>query len=176
MEIQTKPQIIEALEEAYAELLKWLRHHDDNKFEIPEAPGKWSAGQHADHLIKSTVPMRKGLAMPKIALRTTFGIMNREERTYSVLREKYKKALADGGQAFGRYLPKEIKNEQKEELCKQLSYELEQIKKVLEKWDEKKLSKYILPHPLLGKFSIREMMYFTIFHTHHHLDILKNRY
>ena len=176
MEIQTKEQIIQALEVAYAELIQWFQNHDDSQFEKPEAPGKWSAGQHADHLIKSTVPMRKGLAMPKIALRTTFGVMNREERTYSALREKYKKALAEGGQAFGRYLPKGIRNEQKEQLINQLSYELEEIKKVLEKWDEKKMSKYILPHPLLGKFSIREMMYFTIFHTYHHLDILKNRY
>lgn len=30
------------------------------------------------------------------------------------------------------------------------------------------LDKYILPHPLLGKLTIREMMYFTIYHVEHH--------
>ncbi len=176
MEIQTKEQIINALEKKYAELIEWLNNHDAQLFERPEASGKWSAGQHADHLVKSTSPLRQGLDMPKIALRTTFGINNRTEKSFNELVKKYKIKLSEGGRAGGRFLPKEIKNEQKSELIEQLKKELEGLKNIMEKWDEKKMSKFILPHPLLGKLTIREMMFFTVYHTEHHLNILRERY
>lgn len=176
MDIQTKEQIIDELEKVYGQLIHWLNNHDDQLFEQPEAPEKWSAGQHADHLIKSTAPLRKGLAMPTMALRATFGTNNREEYAFEALKEKYKNGLAAGGQATGRFVPPPIHNDQKKELIAQLEYELTGLKKVLGKWDEKKMSKFILPHPLLGKLSVREMMFFTVFHTQHHLDILKERY
>ena len=35
------------------------------------------------------------------------------------------------------------------------------------------LDKYVLPHPLLGKVTLREMLYFTIHHNEHHLELLK---
>jgi hypothetical protein len=39
---------------------------------------------------------------------------------------------------------------------------------VAEKWDEGELDQYQLPHPTLGKRTIREMFYFTIFHNLRH--------
>ena len=42
-------------------------------------------------------------------------------------------------------------------------------------WSEKDLDKYKLPHPLLGKLTVREMLFFTIYHNEHHLKaMLKN--
>ena len=38
---------------------------------------------------------------------------------------------------------------------------------------EHKLDRCILPHPLLGKLTLREMIYFTIYHMEHHLVHLK---
>jgi len=37
------------------------------------------------------------------------------------------------------------------------------------------LDQYIAPHPLLGKITLRELGYFTIYHTQHHLAIIKDR-
>ena len=43
------------------------------------------------------------------------------------------------------------------------------------KLDEEDLDNYILPHPLIGKTTIREMLYFTIYHVqHHHKAIVDN--
>ena len=115
--------------------------------------------------------------MPKIALRTTFGVSNREERTYEAVVEKYQKALADGGQAAGRYSPSDVTNDQKGNILNRLDSELKKIKDILEnKWDEKKMSKFILPHPILGKMTIRELMFFMVYHTQHHLRVLRERY
>jgi hypothetical protein len=45
----------------------------------------------------------------------------------------------------------------------------------MDKFSEAQLDEYVLPHPILGKLTIREMLYFTIYHaTHHHLATLKN--
>ena len=42
-------------------------------------------------------------------------------------------------------------------------------------YSEQQLDTFILPHPLLGKVTLREMMYFTIYHAEHHLkQAIKN--
>jgi hypothetical protein len=38
---------------------------------------------------------------------------------------------------------------------------------------EAKLDNFIAPHPLLGKITLRELCYFTIYHTQHHLHNIK---
>jgi len=39
--------------------------------------------------------------------------------------------------------------------------------------DEDDLDRVMLPHPLLGKLTLREMLFFTIYHVEHHLGILR---
>ena len=41
------------------------------------------------------------------------------------------------------------------------------------KWRERDLDKYRLPHPVLGKISVREMLFFTHYHDLHHLEIVR---
>jgi DNA-directed RNA polymerase subunit L len=38
----------------------------------------------------------------------------------------------------------------------------------LEKWQEVEFDRYQLPHPILGKLTMREMLFFTIYHTLRH--------
>jgi uncharacterized damage-inducible protein DinB len=40
--------------------------------------------------------------------------------------------------------------------------------KNVERWSEKELDKRQLPHPLMGKLTLREMLFFTHYHTLHH--------
>lgn len=44
-----------------------------------------------------------------------------------------------------------------------------------ELWSEELLDRRYVPHPLLGKLVAREMMYFIIHHTKHHLDSLERK-
>jgi hypothetical protein len=41
------------------------------------------------------------------------------------------------------------------------------------KWKDPQLDKYIAPHPLLGKITLRELGYFTIHHMYHHLESIQ---
>jgi len=44
----------------------------------------------------------------------------------------------------------------------------QELVSVAEKWNEDELDQYQLPHPILGKLTIREMLYFTIYHNLRH--------
>ena len=51
---------------------------------------------------------------------------------------------------------------------KSFSKELEKLNEQIDEWKEDDLKSYQLPHPVLGKLSIKEMIFFTIIHTDHH--------
>lgn len=40
----------------------------------------------------------------------------------------------------------------------------------LGKWSDKALDSYLLPHPLLGKMTVREILFFTLYHNLHHVN------
>ncbi len=51
---------------------------------------------------------------------------------------------------------------------KKLQGLVQKLCKRMNKYSEEELDKYILPHPLMGKVTLREMLYFTIYHVQHH--------
>ena len=177
--IQSKAEIIEQLQQSYEQLIGWYRQQADDRFTFSPQANKWTAGQHADHLLKSTRPINKSMRMPRLMLKTMFGINNREERSYAALFEKYETALqnqAPGFQPPSRFQPTDLTSDQKQNTLQDLQSEVDQLSETVSKWKEAALSKYILPHPLIGKLTLREMMFFTIFHTQHHHRVLMERY
>jgi len=136
---------------------------------------KWSAGQNLDHLIRAIKPLQLAYSLPKFALLILFGKTNRPSGTYEELVTKYKTKLAGGGKASGPFIPPTINFEKKENLIKKYNEQKQKLIARIEKQSEKDLDVYILPHPLLGKVTLREMLYFTIHHNEHHLELLKSR-
>ena len=39
---------------------------------------------------------------------------------------------------------------------------------------EEELDTYLIPHPLIGKMTLRELLFFTVYHIGHHLKTIKN--
>lgn len=174
MIIYKKAEIEKALLEKTEAFNSYIKTLDKSQFEA--TPGnKWSAGQNLDHLIRSIKPLLLAYSLPKFILKQMFGKANRPSKTYEELVEKYKSRLLAGGRASGPFIPKTIVFEQKELLIeKYVLYRKKLINKI-RKQREEDLDKYILPHPLLGKITLREMLFFTIHHNEHHLNILKHR-
>ena len=136
---------------------------------------KWSISQNADHLIRAVKTTRLAYSLPKFFIRVCFGKPNRSSKTYDDLVAKYKLKLEQGGKASGRYIPK-ITTIKKFPLIQKWQKENEKYLESLElKWSDDQLDQYIAPHPLLGKLTLRELCYFTIYHTGHHLNIIKAR-
>lgn len=174
MQIHDKPEIIAALNEKIDAFNNYIAPLNKEHFEA-SPNGKWSAGQNLDHLIRAIKPLQLAYGLPKFALRILFGKTNRPSRTYDEVMAKYKAKLSAGGRASGPFIPPAIHFEQKDELIKKYDQQKHKLIAKIEKQGEKDLDAYILPHPLLGKVTLREMLYFTIHHNEHHLELLKSR-
>jgi hypothetical protein len=174
MQIHDKPQIISALNENVDAFNNYISALNKEQFEV-SPNGKWSAGQNLDHLIRAIKPLQLAYGLPKFALRILFGKTNRPSKTYDELVAKYKAKLAAGGRASGPFIPPFISFEKKDELIKKYAEQKQKLISKIEKQNEKDLDVYILPHPLLGKVTLREMLYFTIHHNEHHLETVRSR-
>jgi uncharacterized damage-inducible protein DinB len=102
----------------------------------------------------------------------TYPFLNLQKQSYTTCKN-YRDEIAKGAQASGRYLPNQESPDstaelRKRELLDQFSKASTELVSVVEKWDEEELDQYLLPHPILGKLTIREMLFFTIYHNLRH--------
>jgi hypothetical protein len=138
---------------------------------------KWSMAQNLAHLIISMKKTVAAYALPKILVRLIGGRPNRQSRSYDELVDKYRQKLAAGGKAQGVFVPAAIHpSRTKDELLhKWLKVTDEYLAAIRNNWTTEQFDNYIVKHPLLGKITLRELCYFTIYHTRHHLEIIKSR-
>jgi hypothetical protein len=146
---------------------------------IEPLEGGWSASDTVRHLEKSTKPVVKALHLPGLVLRATFGMAPNPSISYSELVARYREALKNGGTA-GRFTPSEQETPEnletwQTEVIANCRAALTDLSSVLDGWTEKKLDQYQLPHPLIGKLTVREMMLFTIYHYRHHQGIIARK-
>ena len=146
---------------------------DEKFFYQPE--GKWSPAQQVKHLITSANMTRLAFSLPKFIVRWYAGKPNRPSRSYEELVAKYKLKLQQGGKASGRFIPKPIPASYgKDKMLEKFKNAMDKLLgTVSKKWREPQPDQYIAPHPLLGKITLRELCYFTIHHTYHHLESIQ---
>jgi DinB superfamily len=169
----TKTEIITAAENIFNQFSETCNSMDETLF-FKRPDGKWSAAENIQHLIISTNMTTLAYRLPKFIVKLIGGKPNRVSRSYQELKDKYYKKLADGGKASARFVPKPI----------EIKYGKQ---KLLDNWQnatttfmlalsrnrtEKDLDNYLAKHPLLGRITLRELCYFTIFHTEHHLQAI----
>ena len=130
--------------------------------------GKWNPGQELDHIIRAVQPVVLAFSFPPFILKLAFGKSNRPSKSYDGLVEKYHTKLAQGGRASGRFIPKGIPFEERSGAIKKLESLVIRLNKKTTSKSEETLDQFILPHPLLGKLTLREMLYFTAYHVEHH--------
>ncbi|MFT7247888.1 MAG: hypothetical protein ACI97P_000662 [Arcticibacterium sp.] len=136
--------------------------------------GKWSVSQNIDHLCKVLVPVNKALSKPKFLLRFAFGKPNREGRNYEALVKRYLEKAQGPAKAPEVYRAKENKHLSPQILWDHYQALSQKLLKIIDrKWSEKQLDSYLVVHPLLGKITIRELLYFVHFHSDHHFTAIK---
>ena len=173
--IQSKKEIISELNAQSELFVQWYVNRNDRILEVgPE--GAWTAGQHLLHMIKSTAPLAKGLGYPRILLRWRFGKAKAPGCTYDELMKRYTDMLSGKAVSPDEYVPRQVKWGEKELLLHRFRTEKRKMVNNISKWSEKGMDSTVLPHPLLGNITVREMMFFTIYHTSHHVRILEERY
>lgn len=174
MQISNKSEIMEALDTNVTTFNQYILSLNKEQFENV-SDGKWSAGQNLHHLVSSMQPLQAAFVLPKFMLGLLIGKANRPSKTYEALVEKYKLKLSGGGKAPARFTPPMVSFDKKETLIKKYDLQKEKLIQKIKKQSEEELDQYILPHPLLGKITMREMLFFTTYHNEHHLQIVKKR-
>lgn len=172
--MEDKKFIIDLLNTHADSLVSFVNHQSHESF-TKSMNGKWSVGQNLDHLIRSLSPVNQALLLPSFVLRIAFGKPNRSPRSYQGLVERYHQKLSAGGTASGRFIPPAISWEQKESKVGDFKIQKDKMIKRLGSWSEKQLDQYLIPHPLLGKITVREMLFFSAYHIQHHTKLLEER-
>ena len=137
------------------------------------APHQWNPAQQLEHIYLSFHPVLLAFRLPRFIPLLLFGTAKRESRDYDTLVRDYQTRLQQGGKAPSAYVPTATVNSIKRLL--QLEKSVDRLCHIIDGLTEEQLDRYLLPHPLLGKLTMREMLYFTIYHvTHHHRQVEKN--
>lgn len=167
----SKAEIATALGVLAAELESYLEDFGEDEFFAPQRQF-WSPAEHLRHLSKSVRAVARGLRMPKLVL-VFFGLGAGRSRTFSEMWELYRQALADGGQA-GPYAPSS-ESPGRRLIMERWHGAGDELNHAMVWWSEAALDRYRLPHPLLGKLTGREMLFFTVFHNAHHARRIRER-
>ena len=171
-----KADIIDKLQKSGEEVYNWVANQDIDRFsQGPE--GKWDTSQHLDHLIGTTNAIIKGLKIPGFYLNYKFGRPNRPLRTYDEIVNRYQEKLLTipPGMPSPITVHKWNTNQKDQALIAFIKGNNELIKRI-NSYSDKKLDNRLLPHPLMGRMIIRELLMWTSYHHHHHLKILKEKY
>lgn len=173
-----KEDIVSKLEESHQNLINWL--DDSNNIDKWESgpEGKWTTGQQALHLLQSVKPLNDALSMPKFILKFKFGKSNRAVRDYETITNRYQERLKDAkGKTFkGSKNMKVPSEKEREYILNRLQIENKKLQAKTLRWKDKDLDNYILPHPLMGKMPLREIIMWTAHHVNHHTNTLKENY
>ncbi len=156
----------------------WGAYSVEEFFRRP-GPEVWAPADQVRHLTKSIRAVNQGLMLPRLALFMLFGWFRGPSRSLAVLAKDYKAALAAGGKA-GRFTPSPVKagertDSGRERIMAYHAQAIDRFARSVERWPDRTFDRYRLPHPLLGKLTLREMASFTLLHNVHHVRVAEER-
>lgn len=171
--MHTKEDIKKELSGIFKNLDNELKAVNANTFS-KSINGKWSIAQNVDHLTISNNITALSLRMPKAALKQLFKTNQRGNWNYDEVVWKYQLQLSHGAKASMVFQPKisyisvrPVINYAWKNSCKF-------VLNAIDSWSEQDLDVYVVAHPILGKITIRELLYFTIYHVRHHLNTIQH--
>jgi hypothetical protein len=165
------PEIQSELSKRHTAFCDYIAFLSKEEFLLTQ-DGKWTAGQQLDHIRRAVSLLPLGLSLPGIVRRLIFG-KRKIGLPYDALVKRYKDVLEKGGKASGPFIPKSVLFEDRKKISIQLQNSITKINAHLTAYPEDQLDATCLPHPLLGKITLREMMMFTLYHVDHHHALTK---
>lgn len=172
-----KDEIADLLEEKYHALLTFLEAQDPEKW-TKGPQGKWTTGQQALHLLQSIKPLNDVLSMPRFFFKYAFGKNTRPLNDYETIVRNYQQALKENTD-FTFKASKNMrvpKLKDKTYILNRLQVESKKLQYKIRRISDKNLDTLVLPHPLMGKMPIREILMWTAHHAEHHTKQLRENY
>ncbi|HUM46045.1 MAG TPA: DinB family protein, partial [Chitinophagales bacterium] len=162
-----KAAIIRLLTDKYTSFINTINGLTEAEYQFSDQD-KWTAGQQLQHLVLCVKPLVQVFSMGASAIAQNFGVSDRPGLTYEALLISYLEKLNQGGKAPDRYVPPAASQGEMVVLTDTLSQLIESLCGKIENFSEASLDSLYIPHPLLGKLTLREMLYNTIYHAEHH--------
>lgn len=172
LNIHSKADIIQAWLASNEAVADFSAKVAEKHWDINPQAEKWSIAGHLEHLFLSGNPVSSALKMPKEMLKARFGFYEGEHHDFVTLKAFYRSQLAQNPWTVNPVAPSP-EALPATELLESWAMIKTKIPQRLEQWSEEELDRYCLLHPLLGPLSVRGMLFFTIFHTDHHLETMK---
>jgi DinB superfamily len=168
-----KDALLKSFEDTHSGVTSYFSSLAQEDF-FRKVPDKWSAAENLIHLIKSVKAVLVGVRLPKMLIGLKFGKSERNSRIYPQIRDVYLNRLAEGALTVPKFRPDDRQETSdhkvlKEQVLKKWDEVCGQLTRKLNRWKEKDLDIYILPHPILGHLTVRETIMITIYHNIHHL-------
>ena len=175
---RSRDEILAALDRVHAESARYWTSFSTPTFFAP-IESAWSPADNIRHLNKSIRAVTRGLQKRRFVLRLLFGRPQEASRPYDQLRDDYHRALEQGGQA-GTFAPTlrgfpANAEAERARILRAHAANVCDIDDAARAWPDALLDQYRLPHPLLGKLTIREMLFLTLYHSQHHVDVVRRR-
>lgn len=173
---QSKADVIEQLSHVQREVTRAVQNMSEPQFTSGTAES-WSAAEYLKHLILSVKPFAKAMSLPAAQLERMFGKSDHRSRNYAELVAAYKAKLAEGLRAEDNppitpavYRFPEGTTDERAHLVQAWNDGNNRLIEALNHWQEVDLDAYQLPHPVGQILTLREMLFFTVFHntTHWH--------
>jgi hypothetical protein len=153
------------------ELVGYLDGFTDEAFFAPQGD-HWSPAGHLRHLTRSVAAVGDAMQKPRVLL-LAFGRARQASRSFEEVVAAYRLVLDGGGQA-GRFAPRG-EDPERHLIVADGQLAGKRLRRATTKWSEAALDRYRLPHPLMGKLTVREMLFFTLYHNAHHARRIRER-
>ncbi|MES2678515.1 MAG: DinB family protein [Bacteroidota bacterium] len=141
---------------------------EDYKFSYQN---KWTAGQQVEHLILCSKPLVKVFGMEPQLIIQNFGKTERAGRNEEALSYLYTEQLKAGGKAPEHFVPGPDLHAYEDRGTATLTALIKALCSRADTFSEQDLDNLLIPHPLLGKLTLREMLYNAITHVEHHHEL-----
>ncbi|MBC7848848.1 MAG: DinB family protein [Chitinophagaceae bacterium] len=155
----------------HQEIIEYVDALDETQFMRSEG-GKWTAGQQICHLFLCLQTISNAL-VSKQSIVHKFGTLERSLMNYDQVVAIYKEGLANGGKAQDRFLPPPVSVDERFLVRNSVRGMLQLLQLQLQNFSDEELDTIVLPHPFLGRLSIRELIYLMTFHATHHLEQIR---
>ena len=167
-----KDEIIKELSERHIFFVNYILSLSYKEFMF-SFEGHWAAGQQMDHIYRSITLLPLAFKIPLFITGPILGTVKRPTMCYEELVEQYQSRLSKGAQATRMYLPRMVPYSKRMRLAEKIIRKVSKINAAIDLLPEKELDQALLPHPILGKITLREMLYFTMYHVDHHCAVAK---
>lgn len=170
--LATLDAIIGELETAFQQVAVQIQSLPDTTYLTRADDDKWSPAENLEHLLLSTYPVIGAMGKGPEFFNQFGEPQHAEIEDYAGLKAYYGQVLQTGIKAPAKFVPEFTKVYQKAEHLAQWEAVGVQLREGCQSWSEKDLDQKAIPHPAMGLISVRQMLYFTILHTYHHLETL----